>query len=166
MPRNRPGALRAAQRRLRGDRPRSWDRPPESRIHGLSARTSAAVHRYEALSTDYDVFPGVTAYALRRYRAFAGPPGRRPRYPFLDDCGCRGCSLRDIRHVRDVLGTVLHHLPPRARGELGRLVASLDVLYLERTLPDPFVHVRRWWRPYVWWYRRLEGCRYAATGTV
>ncbi|MDX2760964.1 hypothetical protein ACSCB1_24580 [Streptomyces europaeiscabiei] len=165
MPRNRPGALRAAQR-LRGDRPLSRDSPPRSRIHGLSARTSASVHRYEALSADYDVFPGMTASALRRYRAFAGAPGRRPRYPFLDDCGCRACALRDIRHVRDMLGTVLRHLPPRPRAELGRLVTSLDVRYLERTLPDPFVHVRRGWRPYVWWYRRLEGCRYAATGAV
>lgn len=166
MPRKRPGALRAAQRRLGGDRPRSRDRPPESRIHGLSARTSAAVHRYEAVSTDYDVFLGVTAYALRRYRAFVATPGRRPRYPFLDDCGCRACALRDIRHVRDMLDSVLRHLPPRPRAELGRLVAALDVLYLERTLPDPFVDTRRVWRPGAWWYRRLEGCRYAATGTV
>ncbi|UUU34407.1 hypothetical protein JIX56_33730 [Streptomyces sp. CA-210063] len=164
MPRNRPGALRAAQR-LR-DRPRNWDSPAGDRIHGLSAGTSLAVHRYEALSTDYYVFPGVTAVALRRYRAFLGPPGRRPRYPFLDDCSCRGCSLRDVRHARDMLGTALRNLPPRARAELGRLVASLDAVYLERTLPDPFVHVRRGWRPHVWWYRRLEGCRYAGTGAV
>ncbi|MGW0839157.1 hypothetical protein ACWD26_03165 [Streptomyces sp. NPDC002787] len=165
MPRNRPGALRAAQRRLQGDRPRNWDRPPESRIHGLSARTSTAVHRFEALSTGY-VFPGVTARALRRYRDFLGPPGRRPRYPFLSDCGCRGCSLDDVRHVRDVLGMVLRRLPPRAHAELARLVASLDAVYLERTLPDPFVDTRREWRPGVRWYRRLEGCRYAATGVV
>lgn len=164
MPRNRPGILRAARRARH--RPRRWDTPAPDRIHGLSARTSLAVHRYEALSSDYYVFPGVTDRALRRYRDFLGPPGRRPRYPFLDDCSCRGCALDDVRHARDVLGTVLRGLPRRARVELGRMVASLDAAYLERTLPDPFVDARRPWRPDVWWYRRLEGCRYAATGTV
>ncbi|MFF6784741.1 hypothetical protein [Streptomyces sp. NPDC012510] len=120
----------------------------------------------EALSTEYYVFPGVTARALLRYRDFLSPPGSRPRYPFLSDCDCRGCSLDDVRHVRDVLGMVLRRLPPRARTELGRLVASLDAVYLERTLPDPFVDTRREWRRGVRWYRRLEGCRYAATGVV
>ncbi|MFF7264255.1 hypothetical protein ACFZCL_28835 [Streptomyces sp. NPDC008159] len=164
MPRNRPGALRAV-RRVR-HRPFRWDTPPPDRIHGLSARTSLAVHRFEALSNDYDVFPGVTDRALRRYQAFLTPPGRRPRYPFLEDCECRGCSFRDVRHARDVLGTVLRGLPRRPRTELGRLVAALDAGYLDRTLPDPFADVRREWRPDVWWYRRLEGCRYAATGVV
>ncbi|MFF7838928.1 hypothetical protein ACFZC6_08940 [Streptomyces ossamyceticus] len=164
MPRNRPGALRAAQRARH--RPRRWDTPSPDRIHGLSARTGIAVHRFEALSSDYYVFPGVTDRALRRYRAFLTPPGRRPRYPFLEDCSCRGCSLLDVRHARDVLATVLRHLPRRPRAELSRLVAALDAVYLARTLPAPFVAVRRQWRSHVWWYRRLEGCRYAATGTV
>ncbi|MGW0708008.1 hypothetical protein ACWD4G_18985 [Streptomyces sp. NPDC002643] len=164
MPRRRQGALRAA-RRLQ-HRPVRWDTPAPDRIHGLSARTSLAIHHYEALSTDYDVFPGATRAALRRWEAFARSPGRRPRYPFLDDCGCRGCALLDVRHSRDVLDTVLRSLPPRARAELRRRIEPLDAAYLDRTLPDPFVAVRRWWRPHVWWYRRLEGCRYAATGAV
>ncbi|WP_149826370.1 hypothetical protein [Streptomyces tailanensis] len=161
MPRNRPGALRTAPQHQH-HRPRHWDSPAPDRVHGLSARTSLAVHRYEALSTDYYVFPGVTDSALRRYRAFLRPPGRRPRYPFLDDCTCRGCSLRDVRHARAMLDTVLRDLPPRARAELRRLVAPLDVGYLARTLPDPLADALR--DP--WWYRRLEGCQYAATGTV
>ncbi|WP_405612483.1 hypothetical protein [Streptomyces sp. NBC_00076] len=164
MPRNRPGALRGTQR-LR-HRPRGWQTPVPDRIHGLSARTSLAIHRYEALSADYYVFPGVTDAALRRYRAFLSPPGRGIRYPYLDDCDCRGCFLRDVRHARDMLGTALRNLPPRARAELGRLVDALDADYLARTLPDPFVLDRREWRPHVWWYRRLEGCRYAQSGRV
>ncbi|MCT9082811.1 hypothetical protein [Streptomyces fulvoviolaceus] len=162
MPRRRPGALRAS-RQLR-HRPRGWDTPAPDRIHGLSARTSLAIHRYEALSGDYYVFPGVTDRALRRYRAFLSPPGRRPRYPYLDDCSCRGCSLLDVRHARDTLDTAVRNLPPRARAELGRLVASLDADYLARTLPDPFVDARRKWRPRVWWYRRIEGCRHTQSG--
>ncbi|MFG2131491.1 hypothetical protein ACGFNV_27235 [Streptomyces sp. NPDC048751] len=164
MPRNRPGELRATQPLL--NRPYGWDTPAPDRIHGLSARTSLAVHRYEALSRDHDVFPGVTDRSLRRYRAFLSPPGNRPRYPYLEECGCRGCSFDDVRHARDALDTVLQELPPRARAELGRLIASLDAVYLTRTLPDPFVDSRRVWRPEVWWYRRLEGCRYAQTGTT
>ncbi len=78
----------------------------------------------------------------------------------------RRCSLQDVRHARDVLGAVLRGLPRRPRTELGRLVAALDAVYLDRTLPDPLADLRREWRPDVWWYRRLEGCRYAATGVV
>ena len=164
MPRNRPGKLRATQQPEH--RPRGWNTPAPARIHGLSTRTSLAIHTYEALDRDYYIFPGATDRALRRYRDFLSPPGHRPRYPYLDDCGCRGCSFRDVRHARDVLDTVLQELPPRARAELGRLIASLDAVYLTRTLPDPFVDTRREWRPEVWWYRRLEGCRYAQTGTA
>jgi hypothetical protein len=156
--------LRSAQRHRH--RPRWWDTPAPDRIHGLSARTSLAVHRYEALSDEYYVFPGITEAALRRYRAFLSPPGRGIRYPYLDDCDCRSCCLRDVRHARDLLGTALRDLPPRARAELRPLVAALDAAYLARTLPDPFVPVRREWRPYVWWYRRLEGCRYAQSGVI
>ncbi|GHH84615.1 hypothetical protein [Streptomyces capitiformicae] len=166
MPRKRPGALRAAQQ-PRHHRPQRWDSPAPDRVHGLSARTSLAIHRYEALSTDYYVFPGVTDHALRRYRAFLRPPGRRPRYPYADGCSCRGCELRDVRHARAMLDAAVRNLPPRARAELGRLVAALDAVYLARTLPDPFADARREWRPHhVWWYRRLEGCQYTASGAV
>ncbi|MGV9456199.1 hypothetical protein [Streptomyces sp. NPDC003635] len=133
--------------------------PPPDRIHGLSAQVSLAVHRSEALSRDYFIFPGVTDHALRRYRAFLSPPGRRPRYPYGDDCGCRGCELRDVRHARDVLGTVLRSLPPRERAELARIVGVLDARYRARTLPDPLADPRlRWWR------RRLQGCPFTQSG--
>lgn len=47
MPRRRPGTLRDEQRARQ--RPRRLDLPAPDRIHGLSARTSRAIHRYEAL---------------------------------------------------------------------------------------------------------------------
>jgi hypothetical protein len=164
MARKRPGALRAAQSLV--SRSLGRDVPVPARIHGLSARTSLAVHRYEALSSDSDVFPGVTGAALRRYRDFLRPAGRGTRYPYSDDCGCPACSLRDVRHARHLLDTAVRNLPPRARAELGRFVASLDAVYLARTLPDPLADARRVWRPDAWWYRRLEGCRYAQNGRI
>nr|WP_260859711.1 hypothetical protein [Streptomyces cupreus] len=132
---------------------------PPDRIHGLSARTSLAVHRCEALATDYFVFPGVTDRALRRYQDFLSPAGRRTRYPYGDDCGCRGCSLRDVRHARGVLGTVLRNLPPRDRAELARVIKGLDAEYRARTLPDPLAEpgLR-------WWHRRLQGCPFTQSG--
>ncbi|GAA4888824.1 hypothetical protein ACFPM3_18755 [Streptomyces coeruleoprunus] len=154
MPRKRPGALRAAHQQ----RPRTWGSPPPYRIHGLSARTSLAIHRVEALSDDYYIDPGVTDRALRRYEAFLRPPGRRPLYPQDEECSCRHCSFDDVRHARDVLEEVLRQLPPRASAELARLVASLDRAYLRRTLPDPFAGERQW-RADRWWHRRLAGGR-------
>ncbi|MCE0444926.1 hypothetical protein LT493_05500 [Streptomyces tricolor] len=112
MPRKRPRALRA-QQPLRA--PRGL---PAERIHGLSLRTSRAIERVERRSDDYYVHRGATAHALRRYRAFLRPPGRRPRYPRHSECDCRGCSFDDVRHARDVLETVLRQLPPRPRAEL------------------------------------------------
>ncbi|MBA0050881.1 hypothetical protein E0L36_08235 [Streptomyces sp. AJS327] len=109
----------------------------------------------ERLSADCDVYPGVTDRALRRYRAFLEPPGRRPRYPRDAECSCRGCSLDDVRYARDVLELVVGRLPVRARAELERRVAALDALYLGRTLPDPFAD--RQWRSDLWWRRRLAG---------
>ncbi|MFK0280701.1 hypothetical protein ACIQVL_09550 [Streptomyces sp. NPDC090499] len=150
MPRRRPGALRA-ERLFRA----GWALPPE-RIHGLSARTSTAVDRVERLSGDYYVHPGATDRALRRYRAFLQPPGRRPRYPQDAECSCRGCSFDDVRHARDVLAQVLRQLPPRPRAQLERQVRTLDARYLARTLPDPFAADRQW-RSDLWWRRRLTG---------
>ncbi|SFH15643.1 hypothetical protein SAMN02787118_15033 [Streptomyces mirabilis] len=149
MPRRRPGALRAQHHG-----PRIWEDPPPSRIHGLSAFTSLAIHRVERLSGDYYVFPGATVLALRRYEGFLQPSGRRPLYPQDAHCSCRGCSFDDVRHARDVLEEVLQQLPFRSRAELKRQVASLDAVYLERTLPDPFAD-RRQWRADLWWRRRL-----------
>ncbi|MFD8598003.1 hypothetical protein ACFV1L_23645 [Kitasatospora sp. NPDC059646] len=117
-----------------------------------------AVHRVERGSADYYVYPGATVRALRRYRAFSLPSGRRPRYPQGAECSCRGCSFDDVRHARDVLDDVLRQLPARAREELGRRVAVLDAAYARRTLPDPFADGRQW-RPDRWWRRRLAGGR-------
>ncbi|MFJ3234243.1 hypothetical protein [Streptomyces sp. NPDC086787] len=148
MPRRRPGALRAEQS------PRDTWHLPVLRIHGLSIRTSAAIDRAERLSGDYFAHPGATDRALRRYRAFLRAPGRRPLYPRVPLCGCRGCSFDDVRHARDVLDTVLGWLPLRPRTELAHHVRALDFEYLGRTLPDPFAADRQW-RPDLWWRRRL-----------
>ncbi|MEU6763780.1 hypothetical protein ABZ916_14810 [Streptomyces sp. NPDC046853] len=112
----------------------------------------------EKLSGDYYVYPGATDRALRRYRSFLEPPGRKPRYPQNSQCCCRGCSFDDVRHARDVLADVLQQLPARARGELRRHVARLDDTYRARTLPDPFAD-RRPWRSDRWWRRRLAAGR-------
>ncbi|MFF5471590.1 hypothetical protein [Streptomyces achromogenes] len=130
------------------------DPPPVRRLHGLSWRTSLAIARVETASGDYDLFPGATDRALRRYRGFLRPPGRRPRYPREAGCACRSCAFDDVRHARDVLDSVLRRLPPAPRAELGRRVRALDAEYLARTLPDPFA-VRRQWRADLWWRRRL-----------
>ncbi|MFH8768610.1 MULTISPECIES: hypothetical protein [unclassified Streptomyces] len=149
MPRNRPGALRGAQRTTPG--PRIWEEPPPARIPGLSDRTSLAVHRAERLSPGLWFSRGVTETALRRYRAFLHPPGRRPRYPRESYCAaCPGCALDDVRRARDALAEILPLLPPRARAELRRAVTPLDRRYLLRTLPDPLAA-----RTEPWWHRRL-----------
>ncbi|WP_329333637.1 hypothetical protein OG866_10540 [Streptomyces sp. NBC_00663] len=153
MPRRRPGALRAA----RLPRAARWDLPP-ARIQGLSARTSLAIARVEGLPDDYHVYLGATDRALRRYRQFLQPEGRRPRYPQDAECACRGCSFDDVRHARDVLDETLARLPPRPRAELARLVADLDATYLRRTLPDPFAAEGQW-QSDLWWRRRLAGGR-------
>ncbi|WP_405715418.1 hypothetical protein OG264_37430 [Streptomyces xanthophaeus] len=165
-----PGADNAADRRAGDDRPMARRRPralraeqsvshvwgptPPLRIHGLSTRASLAVHRVEYLSGSFYIHPGATDCALRRYREFLHPPGRRPLYPRESYCSCTWCSFDDVRHARDVLEEVLERLPERARAELSRLVKSLDAVFLHRTLPDPFAH-RRQWRTQLWWYRRL-----------
>ncbi|MFD4658670.1 hypothetical protein ACFWP2_23920 [Kitasatospora sp. NPDC058444] len=136
-----------------GARARACAPPP--RIHGLSARASLAVHRIEARSDSWYLTSGATDRALRRFRAFLHPPGRRPLYPQESMVtSCPGCAFDDVRHARDVLQEVLDRLPPRARAELARLVRPLDTALRDRTLPDPFAH-RRQWRTEFWWYRRL-----------
>lgn len=154
MPRKRPGALRAEQSL------RVASGLPPARINGLSARTSIAIGRVERVSDDYYVYPGATDRALRRYRAFLQPPGRRPLYPQDAECSCRGCSFDDVRHARDVLGEVLRQLPAWAHVELELRVRTLDTTYVERTLPDPFA-AHRQWRSDLWWRRRLAGGREA-----
>ncbi|WP_326841698.1 hypothetical protein OHB33_06665 [Streptomyces sp. NBC_01558] len=149
MSRRRPRALRAEQ-----PVSRVWGPTPPFRIHGLSTRASLAVHRVEYLSGSFSIHPGATDCALRRYREFLHPPGRRPLYPQESSCSCTWCSFDDVRHARDVLEEVLERLPEPARSELGRLVKPLDVVFSRRTLPDPFAH-RRPWRTQFWWYRRL-----------
>ncbi|MFJ1702499.1 hypothetical protein [Kitasatospora sp. NPDC088346] len=156
MPRSRPRALRA-------EHPIHpvWGPVPPTRIHGLSAGTSLAIHRAERRGGSWFVHPGATDQALRRYRAFLSPPGNRPLYPAEAACSCGCCSFDDVRHARDVLEEILRDLPPRARGELGRALRPLDAEFLRRTLPDPFTH-RRAWRTEFWWYRRLA--RASASG--
>ncbi|MEU5536501.1 hypothetical protein [Streptomyces sp. NPDC020362] len=148
MPRNRPGALRSA-RSTPG--PRVWEEPPPVRVPGLSARTSLAVHRAERLSPGFWYPRGATDTALRRYRAFLHPPGRRPRYPRASYCAaCPGCALDDVREARDALAEILPLLPPRARAELQRVLTPLDRRFLRRTLPDPLAGPAA-----PWWHRRL-----------
>ncbi|WP_236583068.1 hypothetical protein [Streptomyces sp. MBT53] len=110
------------------------------------------------LAGDYYVCPGATDGALRRYRAFLQAPGRRPLYPQDAECSCRGCSLDDVRHARDVLEEVMQQLPPWPRAQLERQVRELDARYVERTLPDPFAAERQW-RSDLWWRCRLSGGR-------
>lgn len=57
---------------------------------------------------------------------FLEQPGRRPLYPQHVECSCRGCSIDDVGHARDVLEPVPAQLPVRARSELRRQVAPLD----------------------------------------
>lgn len=149
MPRRRPGALRARQRG-----PRVWGEPPAGRIPGLSARTSLAIHRLECGTPSHDVFPGATDRALRAYRAFLRPPGRRVLYPPDAREAYFHGSYDDVRYARDVLEDVLRQLPARPRGELRRRVASLDAVYRGRTLPDPFADRAGW--PAEFWWRRLS----------
>jgi hypothetical protein len=151
MPRRRPGTLRAT----RVD-PRLPSEGPLRSIAGLSRRADSQIRLLERSASHYDVFPGATELALRRYREFTNRPGRRPLYPQPADCGCRYDSFDDVRHARDVLDEVLQRLPPRARGELGRQVAALDARYLARTLPDPFADERRPWSGGAWWHGRLS----------
>ncbi|WP_426569563.1 hypothetical protein [Streptomyces canus] len=136
MPRNRPGALRAATT----PGPRTRPVPPPSRIPGLSVRTSLAIHRADP--------SGTTASALRAYRAFLAQPGRRPLHPRASACpACPGCALDDVREARDVLAGTVPLLPPRPRSELSRTLAELDRRYRLRTLPDPRVGgTEPWWR--------------------
>ncbi|MFF0390092.1 hypothetical protein ACFYS8_15615 [Kitasatospora sp. NPDC004615] len=146
MPRNRPGALRAAAVAF-------VDPPP--RIRGLSAAASLDVHRAECERPSFFLRPGATGLALRRYRAFLHPFGGRPLYPRESLCpSCPGCAGDDVRHSRDVLGEVLLFLPGRSRAELGRLVRPLDAEFRRRTLPDPFAG-ERLGAGLGWWHWRL-----------
>ncbi|BBC34399.1 hypothetical protein SGFS_056930 [Streptomyces graminofaciens] len=148
MPRSRPGALRPAH----DPRPCTRSLPPPDRIHGLSSRTSLAIHRLELLTPGLHL--GAVDYALRRYEEFLRPPGRRPLYPRMADCDCHWHAFDDVRHARDILEEALEHLPPRPRAELNRQVRRLDTEFHARTLPDPFAD-RRTWRVDRWWHRRL-----------
>jgi hypothetical protein len=66
---------------------RAWEGPLPARISGLSARTVFAIQGIEVLAGDYYLFPDATDRALRRYREFLEPPGRKPLYP--QDAGMR-----------------------------------------------------------------------------
>ncbi|MFF4950808.1 hypothetical protein [Streptomyces chattanoogensis] len=147
MPRNRPGAVRAA-----AARPPLLD-PCHGRIDRLSERTSAEIWRAERLHDD--LWPGITRAALRTCRMFLRRPGR---YLMLvpAECGCPGCELADdVAIARDALETVLYRLSPRARAELGRVVGRVDAELRRRTLPDPNAWRSPWRAQGRWWHRRL-----------
>ncbi|MFJ9697025.1 hypothetical protein [Kitasatospora sp. NPDC101183] len=141
MPRRSPGAMRARTRH-RGPRPR-----PYSQIHGLGLSAQAAVHRLEARRFG----PGYLSEALGQYEEFLRRPGRVLYVP-LSDCPCH-----DVLGARDDIQAMLSALPPRARRELGRIVARLDAEFERRTLPDPHAYRRRAYSRFDWWYQRLIG---------
>ncbi|MFD7582032.1 hypothetical protein [Kitasatospora sp. NPDC059803] len=147
MPRRPPGALRAQTRYARGSQPR-----PFSQIRGLRRNAQAAVRRLEARRFE----PGYLSRALGQYEEFLRQPGRWLYVP-LPDCPCH-----DVLGARDEIEAMLPALLPRARCELGRIVAGLDTEFERRTLPDPYAARRpssvrpdASGRP--WWYRRLTG---------
>ncbi|MDF6044636.1 hypothetical protein LRD69_21310 [Streptomyces sp. JH14] len=104
----------------------------------------------------YEIFPGVTAVALGRCRSFFRLPGRT-LYPGLADRPCRGCSLDDVTHARDVPADILAALPPRLQTEPGRLIARIDAELLRRTLPDPRAPGCPWRREASWRMRLYDG---------
>jgi hypothetical protein len=144
MPRRPPGALRAAPRAHRAAS------CPYSQVRGLGRSAQAAVRRVEARR----FWPGFLSGALTTYGDFLRRPGRVLYLP-VSDCPC--CDVVD---ARDDVEEMLHALPPRARRELGRVVARLDAELERRTLPDPFAAAqapnwRHQRRP--WWHLRLAG---------
>ncbi|MFJ5924586.1 hypothetical protein ACIQF6_18505 [Kitasatospora sp. NPDC092948] len=143
MPRNRPGALRAT---VASCVPAS----PPARVRGLSAAACLDVYRIEREAPSFVLYPGSTALALRRYRAFLHPFGGRPLYPRESMCPAPRCAIDDVRHARDVLGEALWFLPGRSRAALAGLLRPLDAEYRRRTLPDAFADPTR-----PWWHRRL-----------
>ncbi|ONI68983.1 hypothetical protein BWI15_34685 [Kribbella sp. ALI-6-A] len=94
-------------------------------------------------------WPGLVAGALGDCRHFLGQPGRWLYLP-LNDCPC--C---DPVERRDQLQWALSGLPPRARRELGRVVAALDEEFERRTLPDPHSPPGRGLYGGAWWHHRL-----------
>jgi hypothetical protein len=136
MPRRPAGAVRAEQLSTGGC----------SQIDGLSAKTIAAIARFEQRRR----WPGGVADALRTYRWFLRRPGRWLRLTPTDRDPC--C---DPMVARDLLEAALQALPRRGQAELRRLIEPLDADFYRRTIPDPF------WRPpygpYAdrWWNHRM-----------
>lgn len=144
MPRRPPGALRAAPRARRAAS------RPFSQVDGLGRSAQAAVRRVEARRFG----PGYLSAALATYEGFLRRPGRVLYLP-VSDCPC--CDVAD---ARDDVEDLLRALPPRARRELGRVVARLDAELERRTLPDPSAAARAPdWRHQrrPWWHLRLTG---------
>lgn len=124
MPRRRPSAIRVAHNE--GQRTPAWtyDKPT---IDRLSRETSAAIHAMEELRgfASYHPFrPGTTAQHLATYREFLRQEGRLELTASLCP-SCPGCWYEDFAVVRDALEAVTQVLPPRPRGELRRLLASV-----------------------------------------
>lgn len=129
MPRNRPGAVRAARTRIQGYR-------TLSRIRGVHWRTRRAIE----LAEIRELGAGRVQDVLDRYRGLLDGPGRWLALP--PPIGCPGCDLTYARH--DV-ADVLRALPPAARADLRRIVAPLDDRFRRRTLPEPNAAGDAWW---------------------
>ncbi|RKT84605.1 hypothetical protein [Saccharopolyspora antimicrobica] len=134
MPRKRPGALRAD----RSDHRRPIRRGPSAELDEVTVRRLYWRVRVEG--------------PLERYRRFLRQPGRRLYLPRADLY-----SPHDPAEARDELERLKSELPPRARGELRRMLAPLDEELRRRTIRDPYAaSVGRLYGTPWWWHRLRE----------
>ncbi|MBT2448264.1 hypothetical protein J7F03_14485 [Streptomyces sp. ISL-43] len=156
MPRSRPGALRAVRNTAGDGRLPAWVRELP-RVDRLSARASAEVHALESATAAHARGLSETRTLLAAYRAFLAQPGSRLRRRKAW-CSCPGCEDEDVALVRDKLADRYRALSPRARAELGPVLADLDAEFRRRTEPDPHPppehRADRSGRPRSWWHRR------------
>lgn len=107
MPRRSPKAVRAERWRPR------WQ-CPVLRVHGVAARTRAAIRRVE----DQEMWPNAVADALSRIEWVFAQPGR-----YLDASVFCSPGTND---ARDDLEWAMWRLPPGANQDLGRLITRID----------------------------------------
>jgi hypothetical protein len=130
---------------------RALSLPVAARPHipGLSAGTNHAIRLTE---TRMGMAPGVVAKFYRRYRTLVGRPGSRwLELASEDNCPCGFCEPDPVEELRDLLDQVLRRLPPKAQGELTRLLAPLDAAFLRRTWLDRLISPGD-----PWWWRRVR----------
>ncbi|GAA2891009.1 hypothetical protein Acy02nite_74360 [Actinoplanes cyaneus] len=113
-------------------------------VEGLSSRANAEVARLQHRRPDIDV-----RQALAGYRRTARQPRR-----WLDFGDHYGLA-DDLCEQRDMLEAAIRMLPGPAKGELQRLVAPLDEMFLRRTVPDPCLGQAGGWHAEAWWRRRI-----------